>query len=105
MLTEQYKGVEKLYQNGSLNQEGNYRRNHFCRNQDSLKRALPQEFFDKTTNETIQRIKSSTIPEFKSKGNKIRYKANSNVLEKIDDAINSIKKGHIERFQEKLKEG
>ena len=32
---------------------------------DSLKRALPQEFCDKTTNETIKRIKSSTIPEFK----------------------------------------
>ena len=45
MVTEQYKGVEKLYQNGSLNQEGNYRRDHFCRNQDSLKKALPQEFF------------------------------------------------------------
>ena len=29
---------------------------------DSLKRALPQEFLDKTTDETIKRIKSSTIP-------------------------------------------
>ena len=72
---------------------------------DSLKRALPQEFLDKTTDETIKRIKSSTIPEFKSKGNKIRYEANNNILEKIDDAINSIEKGHIERCQEKLKEG
>ena len=71
---------------------------------DSLKRALPQEFLDKTTDETIKRIKSSTIPEFKSKGNKIRYEANNNILEKIDDAINSIKKRHIERCQEKLKE-
>ena len=39
---------------------------------DSLKGALPQEFLNKTTDETIKRIKSFTIPEFKSKGNKIR---------------------------------
>ena len=77
---------------------------------DSLKRALPQEFPDKATYETIKRMKqkqwnkSFTIPEFKSKGNKIRYEANNNILEKIDDAINSIKKRHIERCQEKLKE-
>ena len=38
---------------------------------DSLKRALPQLFLDKTTDETIKQIKSSTIPEFKSKGNSI----------------------------------
>ena len=30
---------------------------------------------------------------------------NTNTLEKIDDAINSIEKGHIEKYQEKLKEG
>ena len=71
---------------------------------DSLKRALPQELLDKTTDETIKRIKSTTIPEFKSKGNKIRYEANNNILEKIDDAINSIEKGHNKRCQEKLKE-
>ena len=72
---------------------------------DSLKRALPQEFLDKTTDETIKRIKSSTIPEFKSKSKKIRYEANNNILEKIDDAMNAIEKGHIERCQERLKEG
>ena len=71
---------------------------------DSLKRALPQELLDKTTDETIKRIKSTTIPEFKSKGNKIRYEANNNILEKIDDAINSIEKGHNKRCEEKLKE-
>ena len=32
---------------------------------DSLKRALPQECLNKTTDSTIKRIKSSTIPEFK----------------------------------------
>ena len=57
---------------------------------DSLKRALPKEFLYKTTEETIKRIKSFTIPEFKSKGNKTRYKANNNILEKIDDAINAM---------------
>ena len=72
---------------------------------DSLKRALPQEFLDKTTDETIKRIKSSTIPEFKSKGNKICYEANNNILKKIDDAMNAIEKGHIDRSQERLKEG
>ena len=72
---------------------------------DSLKRALHQESLDKTTDETIKRIKSSTFTEFKSKGNKIRYEANNNILEKIDDATNAIEKGHIERCQERLKEG
>ena len=72
---------------------------------DSLKRSLPQEFFDKTTDETIKRINSSTIPEFKCKSNKICYKANNNILQKIDDAIIFIEKEHIERCQEKLKEG
>ena len=72
---------------------------------ESLKRALPQEFVDKTTDETIKRIKSSSIPDFKNKGNKIRYEANNNVLEKIDEAMNAIEKGQIERSQERLKEG
>ena len=72
---------------------------------DSLKTALPQEFLDKTTYDTRKRIESSTIREFKSKGNKIRYEANSNILEKMDDVINAIKKAHTSRCQEKLKEG
>ena len=60
---------------------------------DSLKRAFPQEFLDKTTEEITKQIKSSTIP----KGNKIRYEVNNNILEKIDDAIIRIEKGHIEK--------
>ena len=72
---------------------------------DSLKRAFPHEFLDKTTDETIKQIKSLTIPEFKGKGNKIRYKVDNNILQKIDDAMNVIEKGHIERCQERLKEG
>ena len=71
---------------------------------DTLERALPQEFPDKTTDETMKRIKRSTSL-FKSKDNKTRYEANNNILEKIDDAINSIEKGHIEICQEKLTEG
>ena len=50
---------------------------------DSLKRVLPQEFLDKTTDETIKWIKGSTIPEFKSKGNKICYKANKKFSKKL----------------------
>ena len=72
---------------------------------DSLKRAFPHEFLDKTTDKTIKRIKNLTIPEFKGKGNKIRYKVDNNILQKIDDAMNVIEKGHIERCQERLKEG
>ena len=56
------------------------------------KRALPQECLDKTSDERLKRFKSSTIPEFKSKGNKTHYEANTNILGKIDDDIHSIKK-------------
>ena len=66
--------------------------------------ALPQAFLDKTTDEKIKQIKSSTIPEFKRKGNKIRYEMDNNILEKIDDAVNYIEKEQIERCPEKLKE-
>ena len=72
---------------------------------DSLKRALLQEFLDKTTDKAIKQIKDSIIPECKSKDNKIRYEANNNFLKKIDDAINSIENGNIKKCQEKLKEG
>ena len=34
-----------------------------------LKRALPEDFVGKTTGEAVKRIKSSTVPEFKNKGN------------------------------------
>ena len=63
----------------------------------SLERVPPKEFLNKTTDKTIKRIKRSTISEFKSKDNKILYETNNNILEKIDDPINSIEKGHIER--------
>ena len=39
---------------------------------ESLKRALPEDFVDKTTDEAVKRIKSLTVLEFKNKGNKIR---------------------------------
>ena len=38
--------------------------------QESLKRTLPENFAEKTTNEAAKRIKSLTVPEFKNKGNK-----------------------------------
>ena len=71
----------------------------------SLKRALPKDFLDKATDETVKRIKSSTVAEFKNKGNKIRYKVNNSIMETIDEAIIAIEKGKIERCQEKLTEG
>ena len=72
---------------------------------ESLKRTLPEDFVEKTTDEAVKRIKSSTVPEFKNKGNKIRYEANNSIMEKIDEAISAIEKGKIERCQEKLAEG
>ena len=33
--------------------------------------TLPEDFVDKTTDEAVKRIKSSTVPEFKNKGNKM----------------------------------
>ena len=67
-----------------------------------LKRVLLEDFVDKTTDEAVKRIKSSTVLEFKNKGNKIRYEANNSIMEKIDKAINAIEKGKIERCKEKL---
>ena len=32
-----------------------------------LKKALPEDFVDKTTDKAVKRIKSSTVPEFKIK--------------------------------------
>ena len=72
---------------------------------ESLKRTLYEDFVDKTTDETVKRIKISIVPEFKNKGNKIRYEANNTIMEKIDEAISAIEKGKIERCQEKLAEG
>ena len=71
---------------------------------ESSKRTRTENFFEKTTDEGVKRIKSSTVPEFKSKGNKIRYEANNSIMEKIDKVISAIEKGKIERCQEKLAE-
>ena len=72
---------------------------------ESLKRELPEDFVDKTTYEAVKRMKRSTVPEFKNKGNKIRYEANNSIMEKIEEAISAIEEGKIERCQEKLAEG
>ena len=34
---------------------------------ESLKRTLPEDFVEKTTDKAVKRIKSSTVPEFKIK--------------------------------------
>ena len=72
--------------------------NQLNRLYESLKRALPEDFVDKTTDEVVKRIKSLTVPEFKNKENKIKYEANDNIMDrKIDEAISAIEKGKIER--------
>ena len=71
---------------------------------ESLKRTLPEDFVDKTTEEEVKQITSSTVPEFKNKRNKIKFEANSSIMEKIDEVISAIKNGKIERCQE-LAEG
>ena len=71
----------------------------------SSKRALLEDFVDKTTDEAVKRMKSSTVSEFENKGNKIRYEANNSIMGKVDEAISVIEKGKIERCQEKLAEG
>ena len=67
-----------------------------------LKKALPEDFVDKTTDKAVKRIKSSTVPEFKNKVNKIRYEVKNRIVEKIDETISAIEKGKMERCQEKL---
>ena len=59
---------------------------------ESLKKALPEDFVDKTTDEAVKRIKSSTVPEFKNKGNRIRYEANNSIMVKINEATSALKK-------------
>ena len=46
---------------------------------ESLKRTL---FVNKTTDEAAKQIKSSPFLEFNDKGNKIRYEANSSIMDK-----------------------
>ena len=65
---------------------------------ESLKRALPEDFVDKTTGEAVKRIKTSTVPEFKNKGNKIRYEANNSIMKKTEEEISAIEKGEIESY-------
>ena len=59
------------------------------------KRALPQECLDKTSDERLKRFKSSTIHEFKSKGNKTHYEANTKFSEKLMMIFIPLKKGNI----------
>ena len=49
---------------------------------ESLKRTIPEDFVNKTTDEAVKRFKSSTVPEFNNKRNKIRYEANSSTTGK-----------------------
>ena len=49
---------------------------------ESLKRTIPEDFVNKTTDEAVKRFKSSTVPEFNNKRNKIRCEANSSTIGK-----------------------
>ena len=60
---------------------------------ESLKRVPPEYFVGKITGEAVEQIKSSTVLDLKTKGNKIRYEANNSIMEKIDKAISEIEKG------------
>ena len=60
---------------------------------ESLKRVPPEYFVGKTTGEAVEQIKSSTVLDLKTKGNKIRYEANNSIMEKVDKAISAIEKG------------
>ena len=60
---------------------------------ESLKRVPPEYFVGKITGEAVEQIKSSTVLDLKTKGNKIRYEANNSIMEKIDKAISAIEKG------------
>ena len=37
----------------------------------TTRQTLPEDFADKKTDEAVKRIKSSAVPEFKNKGNKM----------------------------------
>ena len=58
-----------------------------------------QKFLHETIDEIAKRLKSSIIPEFKAKGNKICFEANNKILEKINQEIFSIEKGNVGKCQ------
>ena len=59
---------------------------------ESSNRELTEDFVDKTIDEVVKWIRSSSVPEFKNKGNKIRYEASKSIIEKIDKVISAIEK-------------
>ena len=58
-----------------------------------------QKSLHETTDEIAKRLKSSIIPEFKAKGNKICFESNNNILEKINQEIFSVEKGNVGKCQ------
>ena len=63
---------------------------------DAIKRALERQGTSK---------KQKKEPEFKSKGNKIRYEANEEVLEKIEASINAIDNEELDVAKSELEAG
>ena len=52
----------------------------------------------------MKRSKSSSIPEFKLKGSEILFDVNNEILEDMNQAIRSIEKDNMERFQKMLQD-
>ena len=66
----------------------------------AVKRALEEQ-----TSATEANKKKKKEPEFKSKGNKIRYEKNEEILEKMDAAVRSIEKKDLEAAKKYIGEG
>ena len=67
---------------------------------EAVKRALEDQ-----TATTVETKKKKEEPEFKSKGNKIRYEKNEEILEKIEAAVRAIDKKELEAAKKYIGEG
>ena len=72
----------------------------------AIKRVLKDtDIIEATTEKVVKRSKENPVPEFRLKGNKQRFCANQEILEKIESGIDAIAKGELEDATEKLAAG
>ena len=72
----------------------------------SVKRALTDSDLVQTTTEKIvKRARSNPVPEFKKKGNKQRFCANQEIIEKVETAMEDIGREDLTEAKKKLTEG